>query len=237
MPEQCLLDCFAEPGELQPNPDIGGTGVLIGFLGTAWFVVGLVVLYYLFALDPSKSPYWTPDKRGLEAEGPGRDTDSSFVPNVIDEVIISWSRLAGNWLFGQRQGNSQYRWLWERLSRRSRWEKAFRRVILSMCDVQLLTGLGILLSAYLRVSCYVSAYHWQLVVYLAWLSNLTHVACLTVLRGYLHHYPRERNTRLFCMTLLWLGLFPALVPTLFFNWGRNESTAAHPASDTKCFFT
>ncbi|KAK4197676.1 hypothetical protein QBC40DRAFT_350852 [Triangularia verruculosa] len=156
-----------KPDDLQPNPDIGGKGVLTGFLGTAWLVVSLVILHYLFAFDPSKT---------------------------------------------------------------------FRKVMLSMCDVQLLTGLGILLSAYLRVSCYVSAYHWQLVVYLAWLSNLTHVACLTVLRVYLDHHPRERNIRLFCMTLLWLGLFPALVPTLFFNWGHNEPTAAYPASDTKCFF-
>lgn len=104
-----------------------------------------------------------------------------------------------------------------------------------MCDIQILTGLGILLGGYIKLSCYVSAYHWQLVVYLAWLSNLTHIACLTVLRGYLHHHQRERNTRFVCMTVLWLGLFPAMVPTIFFNWGRNEPTAADPASNAICF--
>jgi len=105
-----------------------------------------------------------------------------------------------------------------------------------MCDIQILTGLGILLSGYIRLSCYISAYHWQLVVYLAWLSNLTHVACLTVLRGYLHHHQRERNIRLFFMMALWLAIFPAIVPTAFFNWASWEPAAAYPSSNARCFF-
>jgi hypothetical protein len=107
---------------------------------------------------------------------------------------------------------------------------------LSVCDVQILTGLGILLSGYIGLFCYVSAYHWQVVVYLAWLSNLTHVACLTVLRGYLHHHRGERNIRLFTMTILWLALFPAIAPTAFFNWTAEEPTAAGPASNARCYF-
>lgn len=27
MPSDCFLDCFSPPEELEPNPDIGGTGV------------------------------------------------------------------------------------------------------------------------------------------------------------------------------------------------------------------
>ncbi|KAK0643933.1 hypothetical protein B0T16DRAFT_191012 [Cercophora newfieldiana] len=105
-----------------------------------------------------------------------------------------------------------------------------------MCDIQVLTGLGILTSGYIGLSCYVSAYHWQLVVYLAWLSNLTHVACPTVLRGYLDRHRRERNTRLFFMTVLWVAIFPAMMLTAFFNWTAEEPTAAEPASNARCFF-
>lgn len=105
-----------------------------------------------------------------------------------------------------------------------------------MCDAQILTGLGILLSAYTSLSCYISAYHWQLVVYLAWFSNLTHMACLVALRGYLHQNQTERNLRLFFMTILWLGLMVSVTPTAFFNWSASERSPALPSSNTRCFF-
>lgn len=110
------------------------------------------------------------------------------------------------------------------------------QVLLSMCDVQLLTSTGILLSGYISLFCFISAYHWQLVVYLAWFSNLTHIACLTALRRYLHQHQLERNWRLFFMTVLWLGLIPAMVPTAFFNWPNEEPTACLPPSNARCFF-
>ena len=106
-----------------------------------------------------------------------------------------------------------------------------------MCDVQLLTGFGILLSGYISLSCFISAYHWQLVVYLAWFSNLTHLACLTALRRYLHQHQSERNWRLLLMTILWAALIPAMVPTAFFNWPNYwEPTASLPSSSARCFF-
>lgn len=111
--------------------------VLIGFLGTAWFVVILVVLYYLLAFDPSKDPYWTPGRDDLEAEDPGANSNSTFAPNVIDELVIKWSRLAGHWLFSRVLDSQRYHWLCKRLSRRLRWENAFRNV--SNCD-QLLSS-------------------------------------------------------------------------------------------------
>ena len=116
------------------------------------------------------------------------------------------------------------------------------QILLVICDIQILTGTGILFSAYINVFhfCYLSAYHWQLVVYLAWFSNLTHMACLAAMRGYLHRNPRERNLRLVFMTVLWLGLLVAIVPTMFFNWTARERagrpTAALPASNARCYF-
>lgn len=106
-----------------------------------------------------------------------------------------------------------------------------------MCDIPLLTGIGILLSGYISLSCFISAYHWQLVVYLAWFSHLTHIACLTALRRYFHYHPLKRNLRLFFMTMLWSGLILAMVPTVFFNWITiGERTASLPSSSASCFF-
>lgn len=106
-----------------------------------------------------------------------------------------------------------------------------------MCDVQLLIGIGILLSGYISLSCFISAYHWQLVVYLAWFSHLTHIACLTSLRRYFHYHQLERNWRLLLMTVLWASLILAMVPTTFFNWLYHmEQTASLPSSSASCFF-
>ncbi len=105
-----------------------------------------------------------------------------------------------------------------------------------MYDIQLITGSGILLSGYIRVSC-TSAYHWQLLVYLAWFSNLTHIACLTALRRYLYQHQSERNWRLVLMAVLWAALIPAMVPAVFFNWlNLGEPTASFPSSNARCFF-
>ncbi len=74
-------------------------------------------------------------------------------------------------------------------------------------------------------------------VYLAWFSNLTHIACLTALRGYLHQHQLERNWRLFFMTVLWAGLISAMIPTVFFNWSSYwEPSASRPSSNARCFF-
>lgn len=105
-----------------------------------------------------------------------------------------------------------------------------------MCDIQILTGMGILLSSYIGLSCYVSANHWQLAVQLAWFSNITHVACLTVLRGYLHLHSWERNIRISCMTVLCLALIVSMSPTAYFGWAFNESLYPLATFNARCFF-
>lgn len=79
-----------------------------------------------------------------------------------------------------------------------------------MCDIQILTGLGVLLSGFIGLNCYVSAYHWQLSIYLAWFSNITHTASLSSLRTYLYRNQTERNYRTGLMLLLLVRLIAAL---------------------------
>jgi hypothetical protein len=108
---------------------------------------------------------------------------------------------------------------------------------LTFCDIQILTGLGILLGGFIGLKCYLSAYHWQLIAYLAWFSNLTYVACLTVLRRHLHQRKLQRSVRLVVMTVQWIGLLVSLVPTRFFNWMHSdEQTESFPGSDARCYF-
>ncbi|KAF5511997.1 hypothetical protein CGCA056_v011894 [Colletotrichum aenigma] len=111
--------------------------------------------------------------------------------------------------------------------------------VLEMCDIQLLTGFGILLSGYVNLFIdTISAYHWYIIVYLVWFSNLTHVACMTVLRGHLHRHPTQRRWRLSLMFVLWVGLLVAIGPTFWFDWMGTEEHLAWDVSTTnaRCFY-
>lgn len=82
-----------------------------------------------------------------------------------------------------------------------------------------------------------SAYHWHVVVYLAWFSNLTHIACLTILRAYLHQHQNERRWRLGLMFVLWILLLVAIGPTLWMSWMVHDRTdGGLPRSNARCFF-
>ncbi|KAF0321661.1 hypothetical protein GQ607_011174 [Colletotrichum asianum] len=110
--------------------------------------------------------------------------------------------------------------------------------VLSLCDVQILTGLGILVSAYINMGLdKMSAYHWHVVVYLAWFSNLTHIACLAISRAYLHQHQNERMWRLGLMLVLWILLLVAIGPTLWMSWMVHDRTdGGLPRSNARCFF-
>jgi hypothetical protein len=82
-----------------------------------------------------------------------------------------------------------------------------------MSDLQILSGLSILISGFAQLKCGLSIYHWQVLVYLAWFSSLTHLSCLTFLRKYLNEHPGERNWRVFAMLILVILLVVALLPT------------------------
>ncbi|TEA13042.1 Oxidoreductase andH [Colletotrichum sidae] len=108
--------------------------------------------------------------------------------------------------------------------------EAQEKILLTLCDVQLLTGTGILLSGFIGLRDYVSTYHWELITYLAWFSNVTHAACISCLRGYFYSSQTERNWRIGFMTVLLVGLVTAIVPTAYFDG------AAQPWSNARCFF-
>ncbi|KAF6787304.1 hypothetical protein CSOJ01_15264 [Colletotrichum sojae] len=128
----------------------------------------------------------------------------------------------------------RFRWLRKLPRNQWHWEMALTKVLLNLCDIQLLTGLGLLFSGFMGLTCYVSAYHWELICYLAWLSNLTHVACLSSLRSFFYRNQAQRNWRMVSMAILFAGLVAALFPTAYFNWANG--TASVPSSNARCFF-
>jgi hypothetical protein len=87
-----------------------------------------------------------------------------------------------------------------------------------MSDLQILTGTSILISGYVQLRCGIQAFHWQVIVLLAWFSSITHLSCLTFLRNHLYNRPAERVWRLVAMGLMMVMLLVAIVPTGGYNW-------------------
>ncbi|ETS73434.1 hypothetical protein PFICI_15039 [Pestalotiopsis fici W106-1] len=114
--------------------------------------------------------------------------------------------------------------------------------ILNMCDIQILTAFALLVSAYIMASpsssAPLTAYLWYLVVLLAWFCAITHLAGLSVLRGYFFRRPRMKVVRVSLMFLVLALLTAALVPTGFFDWTSYIiiNGASWPQSPAFCYF-
>lgn len=111
-----------------------------------------------------------------------------------------------------------------------------------MCDIQTITGISILASGFISMTDNrLPAIHWQIIVYLAWFSCVTHMSGLTVLRTHLQEETWARYTRLALMLVLLLMLIVAMAPTAFFNWDQGDKsyqvTMAYPDTPVICFFS
>jgi hypothetical protein len=99
-------------------------------------------------------------------------------------------------------------------------QTALRKFVLSLSDQQIVTGIAIM-AAGLRglAKGTISTYHYQIVLYLAWLSSSVHLSAISLLTPYLSEYNGLRTWRLIGMLALLIMLLVGLVPTLSDNWG------------------
>lgn len=163
--------------------------------------------------------------------------DDDWVPNPVDVMFLAGVR----GFFRIRQFEAA------ESADQAEVERIFINCMRSLCDTQLMTGVGILLSAYCTLYAPdggggITAYHWQIAVYLAWMSNLTYFTGMTFLRKYLN---QSRNRvelwwRTIAMSVLFLLLFVALQPLVYFNWNipdiKSEPQPATASSFAFCFF-
>lgn len=87
-----------------------------------------------------------------------------------------------------------------------------------MSDQQLVTGAALLASGYSQLHCGISAFHWQVMIYLVWYSSFTYLATLTVLRRYFKNNKPMRWWRVRVMFLIVTSLIAALIPTANEFW-------------------
>jgi hypothetical protein len=112
-----------------------------------------------------------------------------------------------------------------RIQRHPRIQTALRKFVLSLSDQQIVTGIAIM-AAGLRglAKDTISTYHYQIVLYLAWLSSSVHLSAISLLTPYLSKYNGLRTWRLIGMLALFVMLLVGLVPTISDNWGTVNKT-------------
>ncbi|KAF4956049.1 hypothetical protein FGADI_4074 [Fusarium gaditjirri] len=194
--DTCSSTCKDFPKEIPSYGDIGGIGVTLAFVITAWMVVIVLIGYYLKVFDPRLDPF---RKEGTQK--------STKYPNSIDYSVHEiFQRLP--WLEHHSKSIS---------SRSSRLGTVLNACVLMFADVQIFTPVAILVGAYASVGCDIVAYHWQYMIYLAWLASVTHLASLSFLRNHLANNPAKRIWRLVAMCTIQVMLAVAVGLSMTFN--------------------
>lgn len=97
---------------------------------------------------------------------------------------------------------------------------ALRQFILTLSDNQIVTGIAILAAGFRGlVKGDISVYHYQVVLYLAWLSSSVHLSAISLLRPHLTQHYGLKTWRLVGMLVLLIMLLVGLVPTISSQWG------------------
>ncbi|CAG7939896.1 unnamed protein product [Penicillium salamii] len=186
----------------------------IGYCATAGIAVFIIVFHYFFSYEPRLDPFRNKQDDPILCVRPR--------PNPIDEILLRRPRELFYKAFGTtRKGRKNH----------VRLENSLVKCILAMSDIQIITGISIIVSGAAQLKCGISTYQWQVLVYLAWFSSLTHLSCLTLLRNYLHQRPAERIWRLICIFVLIVLLILALLPTANYRWqyGYPATPTGRPA--------
>lgn len=98
-------------------------------------------------------------------------------------------------------------------------ERVLENGILMVSDIQIFASIAVIICGLAQLLCSISAYHWQIVVYTAWFSSLTHLTPLTAIRYYFSHINlKARTARFMLMACTLILLTVALVPTGNINW-------------------
>ena len=107
-----------------------------------------------------------------------------------------------------------------RIHKYPRLHHLMQHAILVLSDQQIVTGVAIMAAGFVGLrSGETNVYHYQIVLYLAWLASSVHLSALTFLRPFLESHPAVRAWRLVGMVVLFFMLIVGLVPTVSYDWG------------------
>jgi|SRR5690606_29280792 len=89
------------------------------------------------------------------------------------------------------------------------------QLILSLGDIQVITGIAIMISGYVSLDRGISMHHWAVIVDLAWCASTTHLGTLAFLQNYFYKHQNGRILRIVLTICLQAMLIVGLLPSLW----------------------
>lgn len=186
-------------------------------------------MYYIFAYSPNLDPFAETDMEGHRAHA-----RSQWSPNPVDQHLLSWRLITrahsnrGNdcptkGAVRRRLALTKVRVQHHPCAGKTNDSKCMPM----MSDLQLLTGLAIMISGFAQLRSCISTFHWQKLVHLAWFSCMIHLCSLTFLRDHLRKNRIAQIWRLPGMLSLIGMLLFALANTAQYN----ATLGAHSSND------
>ncbi|KAF1843356.1 uncharacterized protein K460DRAFT_289947 [Cucurbitaria berberidis CBS 394.84] len=120
-----------------------------------------------------------------------------------------------------------------------RFEYAMEKSVLILSDLNLVTGIGVLIAGYSQLKCGISAYHWQIMVSVAWIASFSFASAMTFLEDYFQTNNNMRIIRLFFMSILASLLLVALLPTgsrAWLNQYVGDGDGFYPSLSAVCYY-
>ena len=157
------------------------------------------------------------------------DPDISGIGVVLAFLIsayVSFAVVLGAYIFGIVEpellspADVRIMRIQSRIHNYPRLHHLMQHAILVLSDQQIVTGIAIMAAGFVGLrSGETNVYHYQIVLYLAWLASSVHLSALTFLRPFLASHPAVRAWRLVGMVVLFFMLIVGLVPTVSYDWG------------------
>ena len=157
------------------------------------------------------------------------DPDISGIGVILAFLIsayVSFAVVLGAYLFGMVEpellapADVRIMRVRSRIHNHPRLHHLMQHAILVLSDQQIVTGVAIMAAGFVGLrSGETNVYHYQIVLYLAWLASSVHLSALTFLRPFLESHPAVRAWRLVGMVVLFFMLIIGLVPTVSYDWG------------------
>ncbi|KJX95325.1 hypothetical protein TI39_contig4119g00009 [Zymoseptoria brevis] len=157
------------------------------------------------------------------------DADISGIGVILAFLIsayVSFAAVLGAYAFGVIEpellspADTRIMRIKSRIHRHPTLHRVLQHTILVLSDQQIVTGIAIMAAGFVGLrNGETSVYHYQVVLYLAWLASSVHLSALTLLRPFMTTHPAVRAWRLGGMVVLFLMLVIGLIPTVSFDWG------------------
>ncbi|KAK8008086.1 hypothetical protein PG991_010637 [Apiospora marii] len=173
---------------IDPDPDIGGIGIVVSFIITAWLIVFLLIFYYWNCHDP----------RAKQDNGQNPNETRA---NIFDDCLYQAKEAVSHRLFPSNHPI------------KPAIKAGVLQTITAFGDMQLFTGLSMLISGFARAPDKMSGYHWKIITRLAWFSTITHLAALSSWHHQPHRNTRKQIVRLILMSCVAIMLVVALMVT------------------------